>query len=73
MENRFMEMSEQLLRISARGGRESAASVASRGYARSSSFEWERPQSAAQRALVILIENGGVDLGIPELVDHILG
>ncbi len=33
---------------------------------------WVRPFSAAERALVILIENGGVDLGIPELVDAIL-
>ena len=31
-----------------------------------------RPFSAADRALVVLMENGGVDLGIPALVDKLL-
>jgi GH24 family phage-related lysozyme (muramidase) len=33
---------------------------------------WEVPFSAAERVLVVLIENGGVDLGIPALVDKLL-
>jgi hypothetical protein len=33
---------------------------------------YSQPFSAADRALVVLMENGGVDLGIPELVDKLL-
>ena len=33
---------------------------------------WAFPFAATDRALVILIDNGGVDLGIPELVDKLL-
>lgn len=33
---------------------------------------WATPFSMAERVLVILIENGGIDLGIPDLVDKIL-
>jgi hypothetical protein len=33
---------------------------------------YAQPFAAADRALVVLIENGGVDLGIPALVDKIL-
>ena len=33
---------------------------------------WAQPFSASNRALVILIENGGVDLGIPALVGKLL-
>ena len=33
---------------------------------------WAMPFSASDRALVILIENGGVDLGLPALVDKLL-
>ncbi len=32
---------------------------------------WSRPMSASTRTLVILIENGGVDLGLPALVDKL--
>ena len=32
---------------------------------------WARPFSATDRALLILIENGGVDLGLPTLVDKL--
>lgn len=41
----------------------------SQGFHTASSLSgWVRPMSASQRTLVILIENGGVDLGIPGLV-----
>ncbi|MGW9168582.1 glycoside hydrolase family protein [Agromyces sp. NPDC055658] len=33
---------------------------------------WARAQSAADRQLVVLIENGGIDLGIPDLVDRVI-
>lgn len=35
------------------------------------SGRWSSSMSASHRVLIILIENGGVDLGIPELVDRI--
>jgi hypothetical protein len=34
--------------------------------------EYSRDLAATRRALVVLIENGGVDLGIPELADRLL-
>lgn len=34
---------------------------------------WSVPQGATDRELVVLIENGGVDLGIPALIDTVLG
>ncbi|NGO43048.1 lysozyme [Streptomyces ureilyticus] len=37
-----------------------------------SPLDWSRPMAAADRALVVLIENGGIDLGIPEVVDLLL-
>ena len=33
---------------------------------------WAMPQSAADRVLVVLIENGGVDLGLPDLVNRLI-
>jgi hypothetical protein len=48
-----------------------AAPPATHGYASSQSL-YSRSLAADQRTLVILIENGGVDLGIPELVDKLL-
>lgn len=33
---------------------------------------WSLPQSAADRQLVVLIENGGIDLGIPNFVDRVI-
>jgi GH24 family phage-related lysozyme (muramidase) len=71
VENRFLDMEQELRGISARSGRSSATRTFSWG-ATSRSFDWARAQSAAQRVLVILIENGGIDLGIPDLVDKIL-
>lgn len=80
MENRFLEMDQHLRGVSARG---TGLSVRSRGKGSNghrapgggTSFQsslWSKPFAAVDRALVILIENGGVDLGIPALVDKIL-
>jgi len=63
METRFMPS------IPAR--RPVAARATSRPLSRAKST-YSRAQSAEQRALVILIENGGIDLEIPEFVDKIL-
>ena len=66
MENRFLELDRGSTAApidAGAGGRRSPASPPRR---------WAAPFAAADRALVILIENGGVDLGIPELVDKIL-
>ncbi len=43
----------------------------SNSFSFSESNSWSGSMSASNRALVILIENGGVDLGIPELVDKL--
>jgi GH24 family phage-related lysozyme (muramidase) len=72
VENRFLEAEMEFKGISARGGRTTGPRVVAKSFATGRSFDWARSQSAAQRALVILIDNGGVDLGIPDLVDKIL-
>jgi hypothetical protein len=62
MDNRFLTYSASLpVQPRARG---QATSSLSRSYARSF--------TANQRALIVLIENGGIDLGIPELVEKLL-
>ena len=53
----------------ARRRSESRSGAAPRAYAQSL---FSRGLSADQRALVVLIENGGIDLGIPKLVDKLL-
>lgn len=74
-------MDEYLRRISGKKGRDKDArsGKASVGFAgeekliaSSQSSMWAQPFSAQNRALVILIENGGIDLGIPTLVDKLL-
>jgi hypothetical protein len=57
MENRFLELDRPVSRQRRRAG---------------SAHAWSTSLSAADRTLVILVENGGVDLGIPELVDKLL-
>jgi hypothetical protein len=76
MENRFLEM-EAHLRY--RPGAREAPTALKTGPqpARAQSLgilpgAYARALTADQRALVILIENGGVDLGIPELVDKLI-
>jgi hypothetical protein len=74
MENRFLAY-ERLMqqRVAACQGTLAPRRPAtvSRSYSRAHSA-LARSMAADQRALVILIENGGIDLGIPELVDQIL-
>jgi hypothetical protein len=65
MQNRFLETSYKL-RANGNGN-----SSSSRSFSFSTS-ERSYSMSVQDRVLVILIENGGVDLGIPELVDKIL-
>ena len=67
MENRFLPTKNPGMVMARRGGRRSAA--APRAYAQSL---LSRGLTADQRALVVLIENGGIDLGIPQLVDKLL-
>jgi hypothetical protein len=62
MENRFLEKDSHRRPVARLGRR--GVSRAQSGFARSLTTD--------QRALVILIENGGVDLGIPELADKLL-
>jgi hypothetical protein len=67
MENRFLPTKTPGTVMARRGGRRQAAMP--RAYAQSL---FSRGLSADQRALVVLIENGGIDLGIPQLVDKLL-
>src|SRR5713101_757976 len=68
--NRFLEMDEVLKQKCGKKRRRYAG--LGRGFASPQSVNWARATSAQTRALVILIENGGVDLGIPTLVDKLL-
>ncbi len=79
MHNRFIEMDRHLKSITGkqcRTGAKGARVAARAGHAprrtSASMSAYAQPFSAADRALVILIENGGEDLGIPTLVDKIL-
>jgi GH24 family phage-related lysozyme (muramidase) len=75
MDNRFLEMDKRLKhrQVKARTGNGSngygGGTTTMMGYPFS---VWAQPFAAADRTLVILIENGGVDLGIPALVDGLL-
>jgi Phage-related lysozyme (muraminidase) len=67
MENRFLEVDETLPQISKNG---------SNGHARqkiellsSESSRWVEPLSARDRVLVVLVENGGIDLNLSGLVN----
>src|SRR4051794_5963343 len=60
MQNRFLEATRP---PRARPGRHA-------GIMREQS--WAVPMAASDRVLLVLIENGGVDLGLPELVDRLL-
>ncbi len=81
MENRFLEMDDYLKRLSGKRGSwcDTHSGNGSSHYSGErkpiypsyQSSLWSQPFSAADRTLVILIENGGVDLGIPELVQRL--
>jgi GH24 family phage-related lysozyme (muramidase) len=77
VENRFLEMDEYLAQYRRNKKRQSKTSGSDvltdrDGYAISQSFDWSAPLSVQNRVLVVLLENGGVDLGIPKLVDKLL-
>lgn len=78
MTNRFLEMGRHFTKVAGKPCRSSATGMRTAtgtGDARrktASSMSYAKPFAAANRALVILIENGGVDLGIPTLVEKIL-
>lgn len=74
MDNRFLLMDQVIRGASAQPDGRGAIGVADRPAetARSFSGDFAHMLSAQNRALVILIENGGVDLGIPALVDKLL-
>ena len=74
MENRFFEMNDYLsggTGTSRRGGANGNGNGNGSGYGSVQSL-WAIPFAATDRALVILIENGGIDLGLPTLVDKLL-
>ncbi len=78
MENRFLETEsyrktvarQSSRRMESRGAYATGPASGQRISRAKSSFA--RAFAADQRALVILIENGGIDLGIPELADKLL-
>ena len=74
MENRFFEMNDYLCgsRKSRRRGGKRNGNGNGNGYLSSAQSVFAMPFAAPDRALVILIENGGVDLGLPALVDKVL-
>ncbi len=76
MENRFLEAQDHLRQVSnSRGCRTKSRNGNGHQHNGATSYQssaWVEPFAATDRNLVILIENGGVDLGIPELVDKIL-
>jgi GH24 family phage-related lysozyme (muramidase) len=74
MDNRFMEMNDYLKQVEGEKCQKKnghSGAVTATLDQTSSIFSWSRPLSAADRVLVILIENGGIDLGVPALVDKL--
>ncbi len=79
MENRFLQSSRMVKNIPDTNGKQNGrpgSPLNGHSAAKSYSFSQTAARSASMsvqdRVLVILIENGGVDLGIPELADKIL-
>ena len=75
MSNRFLDIGRiggTGVRRAARHGAAWAVAARPHALSRQASDRWARPFSAADRVLVVLLENGGVDLGIPALVDRLL-
>jgi GH24 family phage-related lysozyme (muramidase) len=70
MENRFFEMNDYLSDNSGRSKRRCARRNRN-GYVSSAQSIWSKPFAAPDRALIVLIENGGVDLGLPTLVENL--
>lgn len=80
MSNRFLEKKAYLQGLStttARGRSSTLTQTASRrgqapGIASRNRFGFSGPMSTDERALVVLMENGGIDLGVGTLIDHLL-
>jgi flagellum-specific peptidoglycan hydrolase FlgJ/GH24 family phage-related lysozyme (muramidase) len=86
VENRFFEMNKYLGQLpgsktggaganggnSADGGANQFTGASSMSGWSSAQAAWAGSFSAGDRALLVLIENGGVDLGIPDLVDKLI-
>lgn len=72
MENRFFEMCEYLEEVACAPEDKKIASGSFNGLASSQSFDWSKSMTVQNRVLVVLIENGGVDLGIPDLINKLL-
>ncbi|RYC05227.1 glycoside hydrolase family protein [Nocardioides zhouii] len=70
-QNRFVEM-HNYLRCAPPPGRGASRPVLSRPHGYASAQSVSRSMAATDRALVVLLDNGGVDLGLPALVDKIL-
>lgn len=70
MENRFLETSYKLRNRS--NGKYGSNGSTAKSFSFSGAGRPSFSMSVEDRVLVILIENGGIDLGIPELVDKIL-
>ncbi|MEV6598588.1 hypothetical protein AB0M36_17180 [Actinoplanes sp. NPDC051346] len=71
--NRFAEMSDYLERVPASAGRGARTAVQPRvRYGRATAQSISRTMASTDRALVVLLDNGGLDLGLPALVDTIL-
>jgi GH24 family phage-related lysozyme (muramidase) len=70
-ENRFLEVDRELHRLRTHHHpRQRRRNGQTAGLAGAESFA--APFSATDRVLVVLIENGGIDLGLPDLVDRLL-
>ena len=80
MSNRFLEKKAYLEGLSPTTARSRASALtkaAARGWqvpgiASRNRFGFSAPLSADDRALVVLIENGGIDLGVGTLIGHLL-
>src|SRR5215470_7518621 len=78
MENQFLDIDDRLkrtpgMRPRCGNGQSGNGSVYGSKWAPSAQMSaWATTFAAQDRALVILIENGGVDLGIPDLADKLL-
>lgn len=81
MSNRFLEKKAYLEGLSTTAARARSSTLtraASRGrqvtsIASRNRFGFSGPMSTDERVLVVLMENGGIDLGVGTLIDHLLG
>lgn len=80
MSNRFLEKKaylEGMSTITARSRSSTLTRTASRqgpvtGISSRNRYGFSGPMSTDERALVVLMENGGIDLGVGTLIDHLL-